>query len=49
MATKEVEKQETTWTPKKDWDKASKLSANDIFYKSHVSGFSGIKKKYQAN
>ena len=35
-------------SPYKDSDKESKQSANDIFYRSHVSGFSGIKKKYQA-
>ena len=48
LTTQEVDNKQTTLSPYKDSDKESKQSANDIFYRSHVSGFSGIKKKYQA-
>lgn len=43
------DKKNTTFTAHKESEKASLISANELFYKSHVSGFSGIKKKYQAN
>lgn len=43
MVTKDVDQNETTLSPQKNFDKESKISANEIFYKSHVSGFNGIK------
>jgi hypothetical protein len=45
MTTKDAKTSQDLFSPYKNDD--DRTSKNELFYRSHVSGFSGIKEKYQ--